>query len=326
MGFELPSFEQVHLGVSTPLPLDRPFKLGDSDVGLDRRQVRRLVDRGFLRPLLHGVYVAAQVEDSIELRADALRRVLTPGGVVTDRTAAWLHGVDVLLPNEHLQVPSLQVFHRQRGNRVRRPELQSGQRMMPDRDVEILHEIPVTTLVRTACDLGRTQNVDRAYGSLDAMLRAGVDQQELMDKTEEFKGYRHVRRLRAFAPRADGRAESMGESIMRRRWEDTTCPRPQLQCRVDRWGGRSYFLDLGIEELFFAVEYDGVEFHTRREHRELDEWRRSWIEENTPWTVKVIGKNNIHGRNQDFQAKLPGWVAEARRTLPDRLRRARWIA
>lgn len=317
---------QVHLDTRAPMPLDRPFRLADRDVGLERRHLPWLVEHGFIRPLLHGVYVASQTGDSIELRADALRQVLVPGGVVTDRTAAWLHGVDVLLPNEHLQVPPLQVFHRDRGNRVRRPELLSGQRMMPEDDVELLHGICVSTLIRTACDLGRTQSPDRAYGSLDAMLRAGVDQEELIAKVEEFKGYRHVRRLRAYAPRANGAAASMGESIARKRWEGTTCPSPRLQCRVDRpWGG-AYFVDIGLEELFFGVEYDGEEFHTKPEHVEHDERRRAWIEQNTPWTIKVITSQNIHGPRQDFQAKLPGWIAEARRTLPDRLRRARWAA
>lgn len=317
---------QVYLDARAPVPLDRPFRLADPDVGLNRRHLPWLVEHGFLRPLLHGVYVAGQVEDSVELRADALRRVLVPGGVVTDRTAAWLHGVDVLLPNEHLEVPPVQVFHRGRGNRVRRPELLSGQRMMPEGDVEVLRGIRVTTLIRTACDLGRTQSPDRAYGSLDAMLRAGVRQEELIAKVEEFKGYRYVRRLRAFAPRANGASDSMAESITRKRWEETSCPWPVPQCRVDRpWGG-SYFLDLGIEELFFAVEYDGEGFHSSAAQRDHDERRRAWIRDNTPWMIKVITSKHIQGPRQNFQARLPGWIAQARRTLPARLRRSRWAA
>jgi hypothetical protein len=71
------------------------------------------------------------------------------------------------------------------------------------------------------------------------------------------------------------------------------------------------------------LEYDGEEFHgdDRQSH---DDARRTWIEENSPWMVRVVRRENIFGRNQDFHLLLPRWLAEARRTLAERLGRGRW--
>ena len=158
------------------------------------------------------------------------------------------------------------------------------------------------------------------------MVRAGVDQDRLNLKVLEFKGYRGVCQLRTFVPLADPRAESMAESIMRLRWLDTSVPRPSLQLHVRGPHGSDFWLDAGLERLFFAVEYDGAEYHSSDVQRARDDWRRGWIEENTPWVIKTVTRVNVFGRQQDFQARLPGWVAEARRTLPARLARAAWTA
>lgn len=68
--------------------------------GIASWQLSRLVKEGVLRRLLRDVYVAARLEDTIELRARAAARVVSPHAVVVDRTAAWLWGVDVLRPEE----------------------------------------------------------------------------------------------------------------------------------------------------------------------------------------------------------------------------------
>ena len=68
--------------------------------------------------------------------------------------------------------------------------------------------------------------------------------------------------LRWLVSIADGRAESAGESALRLRWYDAGLPRPQLQISVFRNGVEIFRLDLGLEELLFAAEYDGVDFHT----------------------------------------------------------------
>ena len=87
--------------------------------------------------------------------------------------------------------------------------------------------------------------------------------------------------------------------------------------------GQIWWLDMGVDELFFAVEYDGEQFHGESDE-EHDQFRRSWIQENTPWMVRVVRRRNIFGPAQDFHALLREWICEARRTLPNRMARGRW--
>lgn len=304
------------------LPVDRPFTRGQ--VPASSNELSALVREGYLRRVVRGVYVATQVRDTLGLRARALSLVVPPAAVVTDRTSAWLRGIDVLLPNEHVAVPTVRVFHRQRGGRLRRAEVSSGQRTMPDSDVELIDGVLVTTPLRTACDLGMQRNQDRAFGSLEAMVRAGVARDDVLDAVPRFRGYRWVRHLRAFAPLMDARSQSIPESVTRLRWMQAAHPWPEPQRPVTGPHGEPWSLDMGIEGLYFAVEYDGEEFHDGEDAVEHDRERRTWIAENTPWMVRVVRKDNIFGPRQDFDVLLRGWIVEARRTLPERLARGRW--
>ena len=305
------------------LPVDRPFTA--AQVAASPRELGDLVQHGYLRRVVRGVYVASQALDTLGLRARALSLVVPPGAVVTDSTAAWLRGVDVLLPGEDRKVPPVRVFHRRRGARLRRPEVASGQRMMPDSDIEVIDGVLVTTALRTACDLGMQRSADRAFGSLEAMVRAGVDADEVNAATVRFRGYRWVRQFRQFAPFLDPRPHSIAESITRLRWIRAALPLPEPQRPVDGPRGEPWSLDMGVDALYFAVEYDGDEFHddAAKEH---DQKRRSWIEQNTPWMVRVVTKENLFGHSQDFHVLLPRWLREARRTLAERLVRERWYA
>ena len=214
---------QTLLDDQFPLPLDAPFTAAMAKAcRIHPVELSRLVALGLLRRLVAGVYVAAQAGDSLALRVDALRLVVPPDAVVTDRTAAWLHGVQMALaPGDHLTVPEVSVFHRRRGCRLRNDVVASGQRMMPDEHVMEVRGLCVTTPLRTACDLGRVLRRDAAFASLDAMLRLGAfGKEELLEASAGFRGYRWVRQLRALAPLADARAESPPESVLRLRWLD----------------------------------------------------------------------------------------------------------
>lgn len=46
--------------------------------------------------MLRNVYVRADVPDTIELRA-AAASLVHPFGIISDRFAAWIHGVDVIV-------------------------------------------------------------------------------------------------------------------------------------------------------------------------------------------------------------------------------------
>src|SRR5690348_18304577 len=65
-------------------------------LGYSRQQLAAAVSRGVLRRPIRGVYVPSTWPDDLEHRAYAAAAVLGSGRVFVDRTAAWLHGVDVL--------------------------------------------------------------------------------------------------------------------------------------------------------------------------------------------------------------------------------------
>ena len=309
---------QVLLDTRFPLPLSAPFTLAEARrAGLHPTQVSRLCEAGILRRLLHGVYVVAQIPDSLELRSAALRLVVPSDAVVTDRTAGWLHGAPmVLAPNDHLATPPVSVFLNRKGARLRNGLARSGQRLLRDEDVVEINGVLVTTPVRTACDLGRLLHRDSALAALDAMLRLGrFDSDELWDSIGHLKGMRGVRQLRALAPMADPRAESMGESVLRLRWLDIpSLPRPELQIPVARPGRWPYRVDLGVEELLMGFEYDGEEWHRRTARQiERDRGRRAWLRDERDWLICPVTKVNVFGAHRDVEDLLHAGFAEALR-------------
>jgi len=302
------------LDASGPVPVERPFTFREArDLGVDRRLLAGWLAEGLLIRPLEGVYHAAQLPDSLGLRVQCLKLVVPPDAVVTDRTAAWMLGAPMALaPGDHLRVPRVSMF-RPPGYRLRNPLASSGERRLASDDVMEIGGVRVTVPIRTACDLGRLLHRDQALSALDAMMRLGCfGLPELLDRTGRFKGYRRVLQLRALAPLADGRSQSPGESILRLRWLDCgNLPEPTPQLEVPGPFG-SYFLDLGVEGVRYAAEYDGVEWHGP-EQREHDRARRAWVAQELGYEIDVFTSANIHGRQQDADLILRQGILRARR-------------
>jgi hypothetical protein len=308
------------LGAKFPFPLDRPFTHEAArKVGLLPHDLAWLCREGFLRRMLAGVYVAAQAPDCIELRAQALRLVVPPDAVVTDRSAGWLHGAEMILaPGDHLAVPPVSVFVNRRGARLRNGITDSGQRFLQPQDVMEVHGVRVTTPLRTACDLGRLLYRDGAFAALDTMLGLGqFSREELVDEVERFRGMRGVIQLRKFAPLADPRSESPAEAITRLRWHDAEIqPPPDLQIEVERPGRWSFWLDLGVRELRYGLEYDGEEWHDRTpEQRARDRKRRTWLRDEKGWIIDPVTKVNVFGNARDIEGIILNGIREGRRRL-----------
>ena len=263
---------------SCPLPLDAPFTVADvAALGVSRHCLRRLLAEGLVRRILQGVYAVAQAPDTMHMRASALARVIPESAVVTDRTAAWLHGVELLPRSAMTHPPPVQVFHTD-DTRMRRGGAVGGRRGLLPSDITVVDGIRVTTALRTALDLGRLLWRFDALSAIDGFLRIGVPHELLAAETGLFKGYRGVRQLRMLLPLGDGRAESPGESALRLHWYDAGLPRPELQWWVyDDLGTALYRLDITLPEVRYAAEYDGAEFHTEDADTQHDEDRRRWL-------------------------------------------------
>lgn len=315
----------VLLDHSTNLPTDEPFSLAQAlAAGRTKKQVGTLVRAGYLRRPLRNVYVAAQVPDTIELRAQMVALVVPPGSFVCDRTAAWLHGApSAMAPNEHLTVPAVSCFRPSATGRLRNELTLSGEREMLPRDLMELNGIPVTTPLRTALDLGRLQpNDDLRLAGMDAMLRLGhFTHDRLLAEVPRFDRRRGVVGLRALAPLADGGAESFAESALRRRWNAAGLPRPTTQIPILVDGQPIHRLDLGLEELLFAAEYDGEAWHSAPAQLAHDRERREWLTRNRGWTIEVFRREDVFGPRQSAEHRLAVAFRRARATLGTRIPR-----
>lgn len=304
------------LGAEFPLPLDQPFTTGMARrAGVAPHHLRALEVTGLVRRVLHGVYAASQAPDSVRFRATALHLVVPPCAVVTDRTAAWLHGVPILERGAHLEAPPISVCETV-DSRVRRPGVDGRRRQLLGRDVMELHGLRVTTPVRTGLDLGRRLWRFDALAAIDGVLHLGVDHDELLSEVERFRGHRGVRQLRWIAPLADPRAESPGESALRLHWYDAGLPRPEPQFRIrDAMGQELYRLDVSDPQVRYAAEYDGEEFHTSEEDVAHDARRRDWIRRERHWTIDAFDKAAVYDRRSDIDRRLRAGFLAAKKSV-----------
>lgn len=306
------------LGPGQGLPLDQPFTTAQArDAGISRSRLSTLLREGYLRRMLRGVYVAAQVEESMSLRLSSLSLVAPEGVVVTDWTATWVYTGRLPFGGHH-ELPPVCLFRLPGRGRLRTSLSRSGERDLRPSDVQPLDGLVMTTPLRTAWDVGRLSRRDDAIGGLDALLRLGdFDREELVSGVERFRRQRGVVQLRQLAPLADARAESPGESVLRLRWLDLDMlPRPELQVPICSFDGRVlYRLDLGVEAIRFSAEYDGVEYHSSPLDRDHDRRRRDWIERELGWLVVPVGRTNVFGPSRDIEGVLLDGVRRARRRL-----------
>lgn len=304
--------DQVLLDPSCPLPLGLPFTAAMAEhLGVSRKQLRTLVARGLVRRVVQGVYAAAQAPTDLAFRATALCLVVSPSAVVTDRTAAWLHGIEILPRSAREVAVPVSVFQ-DPGTRCRRDGVLSGERMLLPEDIVETHGLRVTSVLRTSHDLGRLLWRYDALWVLDRALALGVDFDELQD-IGRYKGYRWVTQLRWLVPLADPRSESQAEAGLRVHWYEAGLPKPELQWWVyDDRGVGIFRLDLTLPELLFAAEYDGVEFHSEDEDVEHDDTRRDWLDKSRRWTIEVFVNEDVYAPLADPGPRLRSGLERAR--------------
>lgn len=306
------------LGCDAPLPLDRPFTAAEANrLGVSSALRHRLVVNGLLRPLVRGTFVASQVPDSLRVRVHAASLVMPPHAVAVDRLAAWIHGVDALPRSAIHQMPELDIFSAT-GSRMRRPGITSGIRGLEKRDVQVINGLPVTTRLRTACDLGRILWRFDALGAIDGFLRLGLDHAELLAELDRYKGYRGVRQLRELAPLGDRGAESQPESALRLHWYDAELPKPQTQIWVyDDDGTPKFRIDVGREEERYGAEYFGEQWHGD-DQQDADEARLEWLARHRTWVMDVFVKEHVYGSDLAASSMLRGGFARAEAAMKTR--------
>jgi hypothetical protein len=299
---------------------DQPFTLSDlRALEIPEARLRRAVRAGEVRSVVRGVFVGAEATDTIELRARAVARVVRPHHVATDRTAAWLHGVDVFTWAEHDLVPVVETCALRGHEPTSLLGVDGRTRDLRPGDITTVLGVSVTTPLRTALDLGCSLRRREAYAALNALAaRHDLTREDSVLALPRFHRRRGVRQLRPLVQLVEPRLESERESWVLLAIHDATLavPEPQYWIMVD--DVPTFRLDFAYPRLRVCVEYDGEEWHDRtHEQRDLDRARRRWLRY-SGWTVIVVKRGDFSG------AALDAWTSRLRHALRPAYSNRRW--
>lgn len=296
--------------VPTKVPT-APFTLGDlAALGLTRHGVRRMIDEGLVRRVVRNAYLPTNLPDDTEQRARTVALVVAPGQVVTDRTAAWIHGIDTFTYAERDAPPPIDTCALRGHSPSSRDGVAGRTRDLAPCDIMEIDGLRVTTPLRTALDLGCLLRRREAKAALDAFCRVhGFTARDLAAAEKRFKGRRGVRQLRELIAKVNPRNESARESWTELAILDEGLPAPESQVWIEVDGVRRYRLDLAYRHARIAVEYDGWDAHERSQaQRDNDRDRRAWLRDNG-WTVIVVRRGDFTGD------RLERWLRELREAL-----------
>jgi hypothetical protein len=202
--------------------------------------------------------------------------------VITGRAAAALHGAEYVDADSPIEL----IW---RNNRPRRGIVTRNDRFTDDEVIEI-NGMAVTTIARTALDLGRFLPRGAAVAHLDALARAtGLAHEQVQPLVEHYRGARGVRRAREALTLMDAGAQSPKEAWLRLLVIDAGYPRPQTQIPVLEPDGFPFaYLDMGWEHMMIGLEYDGEQHQADRIRYVWDEKRLRKVRRQGWLHIRVI--------------------------------------
>lgn len=198
------------------------------------------------------VYVARDVVLTFRARAEAAWLWSRRGGVIAGLSAARLHGSKWISDAEPIELAWRNARPPQ-GVRTCAVQFSEG-------EVGLVASLPVTSLVRTAFDVGRKGSLGQAVARLDALGNANrLNIDDVVSLADRHGGARALCNLRKALSLCDPGAESPRETWLRLFVMNAGFPRPRTQVPVSR-----YYLDMGWENVRLALEYDGDHHRTDR--------------------------------------------------------------
>jgi hypothetical protein len=240
--------------------------------------------RRWYRPIFRDVYVPKFYEPTLGDRTVGAWLWSRRRSVVAGAAAAALHGaawVDADIPIELIGKSA----RTQRGLVVRDETL--GRH-----EITQVRGLPVTTVCRTAFDLGRHLPRREAVTRLDALMRATpFSADEVNVLAAQHKGMRGIRKSTAAMALVDGGAMSPKETWLRLLLLDAGLPKPTSQLPLLRGRGLVAVFDLGWEEYKVAAEYDG-DYHRSDRRRFVKDIDKLGIAEDEGWLViRVVSEH-----------------------------------
>ncbi|AEV74028.1 hypothetical protein MycrhN_3509 [Mycolicibacterium rhodesiae NBB3] len=209
------------------------------------------------RALYPDVYLAGDASPTLAQRTLGAWLWTRRRGVVAGLAAAAVHGARWIADD----IPVELIWSNARspdGITSRRDRLAPGEN-------RLVAGLMVTTPERTAFDVGRLTSGDHAVARLDALGNATrFDRGAVAALARRHRGSPGIPRLLSALDSYDSGAESPRETWLRLLLVRAGFPRPRTQIPVDRPDGRTYYLDMGWEDVMLAIEYDGDHHRERR--------------------------------------------------------------
>ncbi|MFQ5967357.1 MAG: DUF559 domain-containing protein [Acidimicrobiia bacterium] len=277
-------------------------------VGFSDRMIEHRIRNGRWRRLEKSVFAVAGTPDTHEQHLFVAALAAGPGGAISHRTAAELHGIG------RFRQPIEIITPRPRRYRTAHVIVHTSKKLGPI-DIELHDQLPVTTVARTLIDLGAVVHPDRVEDALDVALRErlvalGELKRRLTALRKSGRGGTGV--MADILERRDPASmpESRYERLFLRAIEMAGLPLPELQVEIrdgERFLGR---VDAAWPERRLAVEVDGHRFHATRKQRAADATRENAIKlagwrvlrfttdqvwQEPAWVARTIAKALGHG-------------------------------
>lgn len=240
------------------------------------------------RHLLRNVWVHRDVDDTREIRLEAVRLILGPHTFICGLTAAWVYGIDVQDRRGELVWVGCRTGHRLRS----RDGCQFKEITVEDSDLQQVDGITMTTPLRTAFDCARWLSIVEAVVVADALAHAeAITRAELAAYLASHRGLRGVRQVDRVIDLMEPKSESPMETRVRLLLVFAGLPRPEPQLvvldRNDQFVARA---DLGYRHARLLIEYDGA-WHWHQ--RAADEQRRETLRD-LGWKVLVVTSDDYY--------------------------------
>jgi hypothetical protein len=239
------------------------------------------------RAIFRNVYVAGDREPTLRDRTVGAWLWSRRRAVIAGIAASALHGAQWI--DAEVRIELIAPSGRPQGGLVVRDEA------LADDEITRVSRLPVTTVARTAYDLGRHLPRGESVARLDALMRVTpFSVEDVLLLAKRYPGARGLRQLRAALSLVDGGAASPKETWLRLLLIDAGLPAPTTQIPVLHGYRPVAFLDMGWEQFKVAAEYDGDQHRTDR-RQYVKDIRRHELVNDCGWNVvRVVSEDRPH--------------------------------
>ncbi|HVE64388.1 MAG TPA: hypothetical protein VNB94_11385 [Mycobacteriales bacterium] len=301
-----------------PPPLD-PLLIRDRllAAGWTDREIRWRVRTGGWVQLRFGVYVEAAVLASLAdqparlhalyVRA-ALHRLAGRRLAASHESAALLLGIDLLDPSRGVTI-TRDVAEGRHVQRYRSLAVHSAALPRGHVHVAELFDVPVTSASRTVVDLARTRSRRHAVVAADSALHSGrVTEEQLLRMLDDVDGWPGALAARDVVRFADGRAESVLESLSRVGIDECGLPAPEPQVTIGDDAGTTARVDFLWREHHTIGEADGLTKYVDRADKMAERRRQDWVEslglEVVRWTIEDLSGRRLLALRRRVEEKF----------------------